>query len=503
MKYGGCRLGCSHGNHDEVRRMDMGVLGSLEPKEVFHYFEELCGIPHPSYKEKRISDYCVEFAKERGLEHYQDELGNVIIIKEATPGYEAVEPLILQGHLDMVCEKEPDCDINFDTDGLRLKIEGDFITAEGTTLGGDDGIAVAYVLAILDSDTLKHPRIEAVFTVSEEVGMEGAKYIDLSPLKGHRLLNIDSEEEGYLLTSCAGGCRAEVDLPVVTEEKTGTLYEVCVTGLLGGHSGSEIDKGRANSNLLFGRVLLALGEKADCSLAEAAGGQKDNAIPRETKCRVLVAKQDAETFEKLVESCSDEIAAEYAVTDPSIRITAVKLDEDQKVSVLAKESMEKVVLLLNAIPNGIQTMSADIPGLVETSLNLGVLELDGTALKLRYSVRSSKGTAKGFLVAKIRFMAQTVGAEFRTEGEYPAWEFKKNSALRETMMRVFREMYGKEPVIQAIHAGLECGLLSDKIPDLDAVSIGPDMAGVHTTGEKLSISSTQRVWDYLVELLWQ
>lgn len=483
--------------------MDMGVLSGLEPKEVFHYFEEICGIPHPSYKEKQISDYCVKFAKERGLEHYQDELGNVIIIKEATPGYESVEPLIIQGHLDMVCEKEPDCDIDFDTEGLRLKIEGDEIMAEGTTLGGDDGIAVAYVLAILDSDTLNHPRIEAVFTVSEEVGMEGAKFIDLTPLKGHRLLNIDSEEEGYLLTSCAGGCRAEVDLPVVTEEKTGTLYEVCVTGLLGGHSGAEIDKGRANSNLLFGRVLLGLSENVDCSLVDAAGGQKDNAIPRETKCRVLVAKQDAETFEKLIAQSSDEIAAEYAVTDPSIRIETAKLGEDQKVSVLGKESMEKVTLLLNAIPNGIQTMSADIPGLVETSLNLGILELDGTSLKLRYSVRSSKGTAKAFLVAKIRFVAQAVGAQFRTEGEYPAWEFKKDSALRETMVRVFREMYGKDPVIQAIHAGLECGLLSDKIADLDAVSFGPDMVGIHTTGERLSISSTQRVWEYLVELLRQ
>ena len=483
--------------------MDMGVLNGLEPKEVFRYFEEICGIPHPSYKEKQISDYCVKFAKERGLEHYQDELGNVIIIKEATPGYETVEPLIIQGHLDMVCEKEPDCDIDFDTDGLRLKIEGDDIMAEGTTLGGDDGIAVAYVLAILDSDTLNHPRIEAVFTVSEEVGMEGAKFIDLTPLKGHRLLNIDSEEEGYLLTSCAGGCRAEVDLPVATEEKTGTLYEVCVTGLLGGHSGSEIDKGRANSNLLFGRMLLSLDGKAEASLADAAGGQKDNAIPRETKCRILVAGQDAEVFERLVAQCADEIAAEYAVTDPSAGIRIVKLGEEQKVSVLTAESMQKVVLLLNAIPNGVQTMSADIPGLVETSLNLGVLELDGTALKLRYSVRSSKGTAKAFLTAKIRFVAETAGAQFRTEGEYPAWEFKKDSALRETMVRVFREMYGKEPVIQAIHAGLECGLLSDKIPGLDAVSVGPDMVGVHTTGERLSISSTQRVWDYLVELLRQ
>lgn len=481
----------------------MGVLDSLQPKEVFHYFEELCGIPHPSYKEKQISDYCVKFAKERGLEHYQDELGNVIIIKEATPGYEAVEPLIIQGHLDMVCEKEPGCDIDFDTDGLRLKIEGDEIMAEGTTLGGDDGIAVAYALAILDSDTLEHPRIEAVFTVSEEVGMEGAKFIDLTPLKGRRLLNIDSEEEGYLLTSCAGGCRAEVDLPVAIEEKTGALYEVCVTGLLGGHSGSEIDKGRANSNLLFGRVLLGLSEKVEYALVDAAGGQKDNVIPRETKCRVLVAKQDAEAFEKLIAQYSREIAAEYDVTDPAIRITASKFGDDMTSAVLTQESMQKVTMLLNAIPGGIQAMSADIQGLVETSLNLGVLELDGASLKLRYSVRSSKGTAKEFLVAKIRFLAQSVGAEFGTEGEYPAWEFKKDSALRETMVRVYREMYGKEPVIQAIHAGLECGLLSDKIPGLDAVSIGPDMVGVHTTGERLSISSTERVWNYIVELLRQ
>lgn len=274
----------------------MGVLSDLEPKEVFGYFEEICGIPHPSYKEKQLSDYCVKFAESRGLEVHQDSLGNIIIIKEATAGYESVEPLIIQGHLDMVCEKEPGCDIDFEKDGLRLYVDGDYVAARGTTLGGDDGIAIAMALAILGSDSLEHPRIEAVFTVSEEVGMEGASAIDLSVLRGHKLLNLDSEEEGYLLTSCAGGCRANIFLPVSYETRYGKRYRISVKGLTGGHSGAEIDKGRANSNLVLGRLLLALEGALDFGIESMSGGLKDNAIPRESAVSVVV---DGEAEEKL------------------------------------------------------------------------------------------------------------------------------------------------------------------------------------------------------------
>lgn len=480
----------------------MGVLSNLEPKEVFSYFEEICSIPHPSYKEKKLSDYCVDFAQKHGLEVHQDSLGNIIIVKEATAGYEEVEPLMIQGHLDMVCEKEPDCQIDFENDGLKLKIEGDYITAEGTTLGGDDGIAIAYALAILSSEHLKHPRIEAIFTVSEEVGMEGARAIDLSGLKGHKLLNLDSEEEGYLLTSCAGGCSAKILLPTAYETRHGSIYELTVDGLIGGHSGAEIDKGRANSNLLMGRVLMELEGKAEYSIVSMSGGQKDNAIPRKTQAVLLVGSGDTEKMEQSIRETEEIIRKEYSVTDPDICIRA-EYRGVEEAKVLTRDSRRKVIALISLLPNGIQTMSADIKGLVETSLNLGVLTLDEKELTLRYAVRSSVQTAKDFLVEKLRFLTEEFGGSLLTEGAYPAWEYRKDSKLREDMIRVYREMYGKEPVIQAIHAGLECGLLADKIEDLDAVSIGPDMVSIHTTEEKLSISSVKRVWDYMIEVIKQ
>ncbi|WWR17218.1 aminoacyl-histidine dipeptidase [Lachnospiraceae bacterium JLR.KK008] len=480
----------------------MGVLSNLEPREVFAYFEEICGIPHPSYQEKKLSDYCVEFARSRGLEVHQDSLGNVIIIREATPGYEEVAPLIMQGHLDMVCEKEPGCDIDFERDGLRLQVEGDYITAEGTTLGGDDGIAVAYILAILASDSLEHPRIEAVFTVSEEVGMDGAKAIDLSPLQGHKLLNIDSEEEGYLLTSCAGGCRANVTLPAMYETRQGCLYEITVDGLLGGHSGVEIDKGRANANLLLGRAMMMLRSKMEFSVVSLSGGLKDNAIPRKAQASIMIDSRDAVRLESMLQEIGDAIAGEYMVTDPEVRIilTAAGAGEAKT---LTEECASKVITLINLLPNGVQTMSANIKGLVETSLNLGILTLDEKELSLHYAVRSSVRTAKEYVVDKLRLLARELGGGLVTEGDYPEWAFRKDSPLREDMVRVYREMYGKDPVIQAIHAGLECGLLADKIRDLDAVSFGPDMVSIHTTEEKLSISSTKRVWDYIVEVIRQ
>ena len=480
----------------------MGVLTGLEPKEVFYYFEELCNIPHPSYKEKKISDYCVAFAKAHNLEVHQDELGNVIIIKEATPGYEEVEPLIVQAHLDMVCEKDADAAIDFDTDGLTLKVEGDYVTAEGTTLGADDGIGVAYALAMLASDTMKHPRIEAVFTVSEEVGMEGATAIDLSPLKGHKLLNLDSEDEGVFLTSCAGGCTSYLYLPLCYEKKQGMIYEITVGGLLGGHSGAEIDTGRANSNCLMGRFFLMLAEEMQYALISVAGGQKDNAIPRETKAQIMIGAGDEAVLEKVISKAEAILRKEYATTDPEICIT-FKKENGTEADVLTDACAQKVVTLINLLPNGVHTMSADIKGLVETSSNMGVLKTEENRLALTCSVRSSVQSAKEYIVSKLRTLILQLGGEIKVKSAYPAWEYRKDSVLRETMIRVYREMYGKEPEIQAIHAGLECGLLAGKIENLDAVAMGPDMADIHTTKERLSISSTKRVWDYLVTLLEQ
>lgn len=477
----------------------MGVLSNLEPKEVFHYFEEICGIPHPSYKEEKISAYLVSFAKEHGLEYYQDELKNVIMIKEATAGYEDVEPIIIQGHMDMVCEKVPGCDIDFENDGLRLMVEGDYVTADGTTLGGDDGIAVAYALAILASDEIAHPRLEFMCTVSEEVGMEGASGIDVSMLKGKKLLNLDSEEEGIMLISCAGGCHAECELPAEWETVEGQQVEIHITGLLGGHSGVEINKGRANSNVMLGRILLTAGAEQSYRLVSCEGGNKDNVIPRETNA-VVVVNGNAEAFAAAVEKAGAEIAAEYATADPDITVKACVVGTGA-VKALSEEATVRAAALINALPNGIQSMSADIEGLVETSLNLGVLRLTEEHFALRYALRSSVSTALKYLCAKMEMIAEQLGGKLSLSAAYPAWEYKRDSKLRDDMAEVYRKMYGKEMKIEAIHAGLECGILAGKIPNLDAVSIGPDMIAVHTADEKLSISSTKRTWEFLLEVI--
>lgn len=477
----------------------MSVLKGLEPGEVFHFFEEITKIPRPSYKEEKISAYLVNFAKERNLEYYQDKLGNVIMIGEATPGYEKVEPIILQGHMDMVCEKEPGCAIDFEKDPLSLKIEGDEITAEGTTLGGDDGIAIAYALAILDSDSIPHPRLEFVCTVSEEVGMEGAKGIDVSMLKGKKLLNLDSEEEGQLLVSCAGGLRADCKLPAEWKEVTGHEVTIRVDGLKGGHSGAEINKGRANANRLMGRILLELSADFSYKIQGLAGGNKDNAIPRECEA-VLIVKKHAKRLAAQTIEIAEKIRKEFSVSDPQIRVT-VSVGEEVTKKALTKETGKKAVTLINLIPNGIQRMSDDIQGLVETSLNLGVMTLDKENLMLRYAVRSSVGTAKEFLVKKMECLLAALGGTVEREADYPAWEYRKESKLREDMIRIYREMYGKDPRVEAIHAGVECGILAGKMEELDAVSIGPDMSGVHTTEEKLSISSTRRVWEYILKVI--
>ena len=478
----------------------MRVLENLEPKKVFQYFEDISNIPRPSYKEEKISNYLVQFAKEHNLEYYQDELFNVIIIKEATPGYEDVEPIILQGHMDMVCEKKPDCTKNMDEEGLDLAIDGDYIYAKGTTLGGDDGIAVAYALAILDDDSLEHPRLEFVCTVSEEVGMDGAFGLDVSMLKGKKLLNLDSEEEGILLTSCAGGCGSEVTLSVSRENVCGVKLSVNVNKLTGGHSGAEIDKWRANSNMVMAALLAEMDEKAGLRLISMEGGKKDNAIPRDCVAEVMVAADKVDAAIEAAKAYADGIKREYEVSDPEMEISVVNEGEATALALSHADSTKAIALIL-ALPNGIQRMSRDIEGLVETSLNLGVLVLEENALVLRYALRSSVGSAKDAMSQKIAYIAKAFGAKAEFSGQYPAWEYKKDSALREDMVRVYEEMFGKKPVVEAIHAGLECGILAGKIPGLDAVSIGPEMHDIHTSEERLGISSTERMYRYVVELL--
>ncbi|MCI5620500.1 MAG: aminoacyl-histidine dipeptidase [Lachnospiraceae bacterium] len=481
----------------------MRTLSHLKPERVFYYFEEICGIPHASYKEQQISDYLVEFARCHHLEYFQDDLYNVIIIKEATPGYEEEEPIILQGHMDMVCEKEAGCTIDFDRDGLKLCVDGDYVKAEGTTLGGDDGIALAYALAILESDKISHPRLEFVCTVCEEVGMEGATGIDVSMLKGRRLLNLDSEEKGIFLASCAGGCTAECILPVTREQASGEMLHIRVHNLTGGHSGTEIHRGRANASLLLHRILLELSREMEIRLLSFTGGSKDNAIPREAEA--VVCLQQVEKAQEMIERIAEEIAGEYATTELKMHIFAERVMRESIGEVrnnpLTVESTKTLIALLAALPNGVQTMSADIPGLVETSLNLGILRLEEDALHLFYSVRSSVGSAKEYLLHRMHVITESMGGSVCESGKYPAWEYRRDSVFREKLIRIYREMFGEAPKVEAIHAGVECGILAGKLPGLDCISMGPDILDIHTPAERLSISSSERMWRFILAVL--
>ena len=479
----------------------MGVLEGLEPIPVFHFFEEICKIPHGSGNEAAISDYLKRFAEERGLTCIQDEWKNIIIVKEAAPGKEAEETLILQGHMDMVAVREPDCDIDMEKEPLRLVVNDDEISAEGTSLGGDDGIAVAYILALLDSKEIQHPRLEAILTVGEEVGMDGAREIDLSMIKGRRMLNLDNEEEGILLTSCAGGLRADCRLPVAWEKRSGSVLHIQVTGLQGGHSGAEIIKEGGNSNCLMGRVLYALIRETSASLLSMEGGLADNAIPRQTDARIVIKEEEKEKSLEILRDMEEAFRQELAVKDPGIRIAAEEEEGEQTADCLQAESMEKAVCYLLAMPNGIQAMSADVEGLVETSLNLGMMKLMPEHLRLTYAVRSSLESGKEAVRSKLSAISGLAGARMEVHGEYPGWAYRKDSPLRDKMVRIYEEMYGRKPQVQAIHAGLECGLFAGKLPGLDCISYGPDMKGIHTTEEVLSISSVRRVWEYLLEIL--
>lgn len=490
----------------------MGILSDLEPKSVFYYFEEITKIPHGSGNVDRISDYLVDFAKERNLFYIQDDLKNVIIMKEATPGYEKEPAVILQGHMDMVAVKKPDYDIDMKTEGLKVGIDGDNLYAEGTSLGGDDGIAVAYALAILDSDTIRHPRLEVVITVDEEVGMDGARGIDLSMLKGHRMLNLDSEEEGIFLTSCAGGARVKCCFNLKQAAFQGIAYEITVGGLLGGHSGEAIDKERGNSNCLFGRFLWKLTKQIPVGLLSVEGGLADNAIPRETKAVLAVAASDSASFAGMVDTVAAEISGELATKDPDFYIHVKETDKGELFCVTPDDT-KRAAAFLASVPNGVQAMSADIKGLVETSLNLGILKCvrniksgenavkSSMEFTAEFSVRSSIESAKHALIDKLAAVTSLAGGAYEVTGDYPGWKYRVDSPLREKMIALYERMYGVKPRVEAIHAGLECGLLGSKITDLDCVSFGPQMQNIHTTEETLSISSTARVWEYLVKLL--
>jgi dipeptidase D len=462
------------------------------PNGIFDYFLEISKVPRGSGNTAGIADYLVEFADKHGLVSIRDKKDNVIIKKGATAGYEARPTVILQGHTDIVAEKTPGLAIDMTTDALDVYRDGDWLRARGTTLGGDDGVALAYALALLASNDIPHPAIEAVFTSDEEIGLIGASALDCSVLEGKTLINIDSDEEGIFTVGCAGGGRVDIALDVKREAIFGKGYKLTVSGLLGGHSGVEIHKGRSNAIKVGTDVLSALGDIRLCSFT---GGNLDNAICREFTA-TFTAEQDITAL--FNESRNNQIAL-AAASDPGITISLEACEVGQ--TALDGESTKKVLSLFGAIKTGVIAMSADIEGLVETSENMGVARLDGTRCTLTVSVRSSKKDSKAQLIEYLRSVAVTHGAEISVRGEYPAWEYRADSHLRDVAVEVYRETYGKEPVVVAIHAGLECGIFSDAIEGLDCISIGPDNHDIHTTEEHLSISSTVRVWEFLLKVL--
>jgi len=494
----------------------MGVLSEIKPEKVFEFFELISSVPRGSSNTKAVSDIVVEFAKERGLECYQDELNNVIIKKPASSGYEEHEPVIIQGHLDMVCAKTEDTRIDMKRQPITLLHDDNYVYADCTTLGADDGIAVAMAIAVLDADDLKHPPIEAVFTVDEETGMDGAKGINAELLKGRVLLNIDSEEEGIFTCGCAGGCgiSSELELKRLCDDSGKKVtsdellrymhYEVIIDGFLGGHSGVDIDKHRLSATHKLGSVLFEINRECPILLTHIHGGFFDNVIADKATALVAVEPENEELFNSLIEEFNDKIADEYKEDDPDGSLKAVKIDE-LKLSFshepLDRASTDRVLSSIYYLPQGISKMSDTMPGLVQTSSNLGIIRMERNCFKFSASVRSSVKTEKEQLIEEIVDLVDTLDGKSTLHGDYPGWEFKKESKLRDICVEVYKKQYDENPEVVAIHAGLECGLFMEKLDGLDAISFGPDIFDIHTPDEKLSIASTQRVWNMLKGIL--
>lgn len=478
----------------------MSVLSGLKPVDVFAYFEKLCAVPHGSGNTKAISDLCAGFAREWGLKYRQDAANNLVIWKEASPGYEGAAPIILQGHMDMVCAKTEDCAKDMATEGLDLMTDGQWVWARDTSLGGDNGIAVAMILAILADQTLAHPPIEAVFTTDEETGMGGAMALDCSDLKGRKLLNLDSEEEGVFTVSCAGGVRLDCVLPGKMEGAGGLRgYEVILEGLQGGHSGSDIDKGRGSANQLMGRVLYSAMERVPgIRLADIRGGRFDNVICSKNCARVAVPLDRSADFEAFIRDFADVLKNEYAVSDGGLTLTCRKAEVPEAMGVSVTERMLHVLL---ALPQGVQAMSLDFPGLVQTSLNLGVMGMEADGLRMTLSIRSCVASQKAMLVQRVRSIVEYSGGTVSARSDYPGWQYVKESAFRDLVLEAYRDISGKDGTLAATHGGLECGLFIEKIPGLDALSMGPELHDVHSVRERLSVPSTERVYHLVREIL--
>lgn len=477
----------------------MNNYQELQAKEVFKWFNEISMIPRCSGDEKRISDFLLDFAKERDLEYHQDEELNVIIKKKASKGYEDAPVVIVQGHMDMVCEKSPESDHDFSKDPILWKVEGDKLSAKGTTLGGDDGIAVAYCLALLDDDSLKHPGLEILITTNEETGMDGANGIDGSLLKGEILFNIDAEDEGIFLASCSGGANSFVEFKKEFEDVELKGLEVEISGLLGGHSGMEIHKQRGNAIKIMGRILNDIGLDIDYNLVDLKGGSKHNAIANNALAIIGVSDRDIKPAMEKISSFKDQLKGEFRVADPDLTIDVKEAGDVKRA--FTKDLTRRLVEFMMLVPYGVKDMSLDIEGLVQSSSNIGVILEEDDSLNFMSCVRSSVGSILHEQLRSIDLISKNLDGKSWVEKEYPAWEFEDYSKIRDLAIKVYKDQYGEEPVISAAHCGLETGIINAIRPGLDMISFGPDLSDVHTFNENLSISSVKRVWDFTKTLL--
>ncbi|MCQ2507458.1 MAG: aminoacyl-histidine dipeptidase [Dorea sp.] len=474
-------------------------IQELTTKKVFRYFKELAAIPHGSGNTKGVEEYCIRFAEEHGLAYFHDAFGNVMIFKDATPGYEGHDPVILQGHLDMVCEKVPGCAIDMEKEAIVLQTDGEYLWAKGTTLGADNGIAVAFVLALLDSQNGKHPPIEALFTIDEEVGLKGAHGLDVSKLKGTRLINIDSEDEGILTVSCAGAARVQVEVPVTEGTAGECAIEISVKGLMGGHSGMDISKDRKNAAKALGEVLDHMNKTIDFNIASLSAGGRLNVIPQNGTVVITCKGKDVANVFDAVQEYSKLIKKGCGVVEPNLffEIKATQYEGP----VTDKAGTEKLIAALFMFPHGVTAMDPNIKDLVLTSLNMGSVEYKDGKLTIGFMIRSNADYGRILLKNQITAIARCLGGDMEVITEYPAWEYLQNSPLRDVMSAAYEDLYGEAPQITAIHAGLECGIILTKLPDLDCVSFGPTMKGVHTPEEKLDIHSAERTFHYFLHIL--
>ena len=479
-------------------------IRNLEPKALWNHFADLNAVPRPSKKEERVVEFMMNFGKSLGLETIKDSIDNVIIKKPATPGMENRKTVVLQSHLDMVHQKNGDKVFDFDTEGIEMLIEGDWVTANGTTLGADNGIGVATIMALLASDSIEHPALEALFTIDEETGMTGAIHVDPKNISGTILLNLDTEDDDELSIGCAGGIDTNTTYSYQVEafdkENTTTL-DISIRGLLGGHSGMDIHRGRGNANKLMTRIVRHLIDSQSVRLASFDGGSLRNAIPREAKATVVVLSADAVSVENQVKQIVEDIKTEFKTIEPALVIEFTKGNFEGKVATV--QETIKIVNALFAVVNGVYRMSPDIEGLVEASSSLARVIVNQGQFTTQSLQRSSVESSKKDVANMVKAAFESIGCEVVQGGDYPGWSPNANSPILTIMKDLYIQRYNEEPKIKACHAGLECGILGKHFPGMDMISFGPNIRAAHSPDEKVQISSVQKYWGYLLETLKQ